>query len=56
MRAIIVDDERLARKELGNLLKEHEEIEVIGEAANIDEAYEMINDIFGYSDAWRNGF
>jgi two-component system LytT family response regulator len=45
MRAIIVDDERLARKELGNLLKEHEEIEVIGEAANIDEAYEMINEL-----------
>lgn len=44
MRAIIVDDERLARKELGNLLKEHEEIEIIGEAANIDEAYDLINE------------
>jgi two-component system, LytTR family, response regulator len=44
MRAIIVDDERLARKELGNLLKEHEEIEIIGEAANIDEAFDLINE------------
>ncbi len=42
MKAIIVDDERLARKELASLLEEHEEIEVIGEAANIDDAQELI--------------
>lgn len=43
MRAILVDDERLARKELASLLEEHDDIEIIGEAANIDEAYELIN-------------
>ena len=44
MKAIIVDDERLARKELTSLLAEHNEIEIIGEAANIDEAEEMIRE------------
>ena len=38
----MVDDERLARKELSNLLAEHEEIEVIGEAVNADDAKEQI--------------
>lgn len=42
MRAIIIDDERLARKELGNLLEEYKNIEIVGEAANADEAYELI--------------
>ncbi len=44
MKAIIVDDERLARKELASLLEEYDEIEIIGEAANIDEAYDLINE------------
>ncbi|MCA6078336.1 LytR/AlgR family response regulator transcription factor [Fulvivirga sedimenti] len=44
MKALIIDDERLARKELTSLLKEHREIEVIGEAANIDEAVELIEE------------
>lgn len=43
MRALIIDDERLARKELIKLLEDFPEIEVLGEAANVDEAYEMIN-------------
>jgi len=43
MKAIIIDDERLARKELQNLLEEHKKIEIVGEAANADEAFEMIN-------------
>ncbi|MDH5608405.1 MAG: LytTR family transcriptional regulator DNA-binding domain-containing protein [Cyclobacteriaceae bacterium] len=43
MRAIIVDDERLARKELISLLDHHPEIEIIDEAVNVDEAYEKIN-------------
>ena len=34
MRAIIVDDERLARNELKRLLENFPSIEVIGEAAN----------------------
>ena len=37
MRAIIIDDERLARAELRKLLQEFPEIEVIDEAANADE-------------------
>lgn len=42
MKAIIVDDERLARKELMTLLENHPEIEVIDEATNADEALEKI--------------
>lgn len=45
MRALIVDDERLARKELVKLLEEHPSIEVIGEAANADEAMQMVNEL-----------
>lgn len=44
MKALIVDDERLARKELIKLLEDHPSIEVIGEATNVDEAYQMINE------------
>ncbi len=43
MKAVIVDDERLARKELINLLSEYNNIEIIGEAANADEAVELID-------------
>ncbi|MBL3657762.1 LytR/AlgR family response regulator transcription factor [Fulvivirga sediminis] len=43
MKALIIDDERLARKELINLLKDYSRVEIVGEAANADEAYEMIN-------------
>lgn len=42
MKAIIVDDERLARKELTSLLASHPEIEIIDEATNPDEAIEKI--------------
>lgn len=45
MRALIVDDERLARKELIKLLEEHPMIEVVGEAMNADEAFQMINNL-----------
>lgn len=38
MKALIIDDERLARKELASLLEKHDTIEVVGEAANADEA------------------
>ncbi|HCR53050.1 MAG TPA: DNA-binding response regulator [Cytophagales bacterium] len=44
MRALIVDDERLARKELIKLLEDHPSIEVIGEAVNADEAEQMVNE------------
>lgn len=43
MRALIVDDERLARKELISLLDEYPSIEIVGEAANADEALELIH-------------
>ncbi len=42
MKALIIDDERLARKELTNLLKDHHEVEIIGEAVNVDDAYHKI--------------
>lgn len=45
MRTIIIDDERLARKELTSLLMDHDQIEIIGEAANVDEAYEIIQNL-----------
>jgi two-component system LytT family response regulator len=45
MRALIIDDERLARKELIKLLEDFPEVEILGEAANADEAYELINSL-----------
>src|SRR6188768_454809 len=44
MKALIVDDERLARKELMKLLEEHPTIEVVGEAMNAEEAEKMIEE------------
>jgi two-component system LytT family response regulator len=45
MRALIIDDERLARKELMKLLEDHPSIEVVGEAMNADEAVNMVNEL-----------
>nr|WP_315477126.1 LytTR family DNA-binding domain-containing protein [uncultured Undibacterium sp.] len=42
MKVMIIDDERLAREELKRLLKQHTELEVVAEAANIVEAQELI--------------
>lgn len=42
MKAIIIDDERLARTELRKLLQEYPEIEVIDEAANVEEGLSKI--------------
>ncbi len=42
IRTIIIDDERLARNELKKLLQEFSEIEVIDEAANVNEGLEKI--------------
>lgn len=44
MNALLVDDERLARTELRRLLKAHPEVEIIGEAANANEAERRIRD------------
>ncbi len=38
MRALLVDDERLARVELRRLLARHPEVAIVGEAADADEA------------------
>ncbi|WP_034061979.1 LytR/AlgR family response regulator transcription factor [Lacinutrix jangbogonensis] len=40
--AVIVEDSRLARQELKELLKDHPEIEIIGEAENVDDAVTLI--------------
>jgi two-component system LytT family response regulator len=42
MRAIIIDDERLARAELKKLLQEFPEVEVVDEAANAEEGINKI--------------
>src|SRR6476620_10516782 len=42
MRAILIDDERLARTELRKLLQEFPEIEIVDEAANVDEGISKI--------------
>lgn len=42
MKVVLIDDERLARKELAGLLEAHDDIEVIGEAQNADEAKALI--------------
>jgi two-component system LytT family response regulator len=44
-KAIIIDDERLARNELKKLLSEFPEVEVIGEAANATEGIEKIESL-----------
>jgi two-component system LytT family response regulator len=43
MRALIVDDERLARSELRRLLRAHSAVEVVGEAAHVAEARAQID-------------
>jgi len=45
MRAIIIDDERLARAELKKLLQEFPEVEVIDEAANAEEGISKIENL-----------
>lgn len=45
MRAIIVDDERLARNELSRILEKFPEIEIVAEAANGEEAIEKIEEL-----------
>jgi two-component system LytT family response regulator len=45
MKAIIIDDERLARQELKNLLATHKEIEIIAECSDAIQAKEKINEL-----------
>ncbi len=42
MKALIVDDERLARGALRRMLRDHADVTVIGEAATVDQAIERI--------------
>lgn len=43
MRVLLIDDERLARRELKSLLKDFAHIEIVGECSNVDEAKEQID-------------
>lgn len=43
MKALLIDDERLARTELRRLLEKHPDIEIAGEARNAGEALEQID-------------
>jgi two-component system, LytTR family, response regulator len=45
MKALIVDDEPLARRELRRLLASHPSIEIVGEAGDIDQAHERIESL-----------
>jgi two-component system LytT family response regulator len=45
MKAILVDDERLARKELRRLLLKHPQVEVVGEAANAHQARVLLSEL-----------
>ena len=42
MKALLIDDERLARAELRRLLEKHPDIEISGEARNAEEALDQI--------------
>ncbi len=44
IKAVIVEDSRLARNELKELVKKFPQIKLIGEAENVDEAYELIRE------------
>lgn len=45
LRTLVVDDERLARNELRRLLAPHNEVEVVGEAGNVDSAEDAIREL-----------
>lgn len=45
MKTLIVDDERLARIELRRLLQVYPKLEIVGEAANADEALQLIDEL-----------
>jgi two-component system, LytTR family, response regulator len=45
MKALLIDDERLARQELKNLLAPYSEIQIVGEANNAETAIESIKQL-----------
>lgn len=42
IKAVIVEDSRLARNELKELIKKYDDIELVGEAENVDNGFELI--------------
>lgn len=42
IRAVIVEDSRLARNELKELIKLHDDLELVGEAGNVDDGVDLI--------------
>jgi two-component system, LytTR family, response regulator len=42
MKALLIDDERLARNELRRLLAAHPDIEIVGEAVDVEDALEKV--------------
>jgi two-component system LytT family response regulator len=46
LRALIIDDERLARSAMRRLLKAHEDVEIVGEAADTEEALHAIRNSY----------
>jgi two-component system LytT family response regulator len=45
MKALIIDDERLARAELRRLLETHPEVQIVGEARDAEEALQQIGQL-----------
>jgi len=45
LKALLVDDEPLARRELRRLLGAHPDVEVVGEAGGVDEALRAVDDV-----------
>lgn len=42
LRIVLVDDERLVRSDLRQMLEEYDDVEVVGEATNVDQAAELV--------------
>jgi len=49
LKALIIDDERLARADLKSLLSRHAQIEVVGEADDVSSAARRVEEWFNYS-------
>lgn len=45
MKAVVVDDERLARRELRSLIQAHGGVDVVGEAASVQEAESLVEQL-----------
>lgn len=45
MKALLIDDERLARNELRRLLAAHADIEIVGEAKDVEDALQKIGEL-----------